>query len=98
MAISQQQVEHIARLARLELNQEELLRVGEQMGRILDYVEQLEQLNTDGIEPASHALPLANVSRQDRIVNKLDFEAIFQNAPEQEGHFFRVPQIMSEEV
>ena len=98
MSISQQQVEHIARLSRLALSPEELSRVAEQMGRILEYVEQLGQLNTEGVEPASHALPLANVTREDHIVHRLNAEEIFQNAPDPEGAFFRVPQIMSEEV
>ncbi|MEZ0374755.1 MAG: Asp-tRNA(Asn)/Glu-tRNA(Gln) amidotransferase subunit GatC [Candidatus Sericytochromatia bacterium] len=97
MAISQQQVEHIARLARLALEPEELARVGEQMGRILEYVEQLNELDTEGIEPASHALPLCNVLRPDRVVHRLSPEEIFQNAPDLEDAFFRVPQIMSEE-
>lgn len=98
MAISSQQVEHIARLSRLALDADELNRVGEQMGRILEYVEQLNELNTDGVEPASHALPLANIAREDKVCHRLDTQGIFQNAPEQEGDFFRVPQIMSEEA
>lgn len=98
MAISSQQVEHIARLARLALDADQLTRVGEQMGRILEYVEQLNELDTEGVEPASHALPLANVAREDRVCQRLNTQEIFQNAPEQEGDFFRVPQIMSEEV
>lgn len=98
MAISQDQVEHIARLARLALSPAELERVGTQMGRILDYVEQLGQLNTEGVEPASHALPLANVAREDRVEHRLSHAEIFQNAPDAEGEFFRVPQILSEEA
>lgn len=97
MAISSQQVEHIARLARLALSEEERERVGEQMGRILEYVEQLAELDTTQVEPASHALPLLNVAREDQIHQRLTSAQIFQNAPEREGHFFKVPQIMSEE-
>lgn len=98
MAITQQQVEHIARLARLVLSPEELPRYGEQLGRILGYIEQLEQLDTEGVAPASHALPLFNVSRSDEVVHRLSQSEIFQNAPEPEEQFFRVPQIMSEEA
>ncbi|PKL79440.1 MAG: Asp-tRNA(Asn)/Glu-tRNA(Gln) amidotransferase GatCAB subunit C [Candidatus Melainabacteria bacterium HGW-Melainabacteria-1] len=96
-SISQQQVEHIARLARLALAPDEAPRYGEQLERVLSLVEQLEQLDTESVAPASHALPLFNVSREDLISHRLDSSEIFQNAPETEDTFFRVPQIMSEE-
>lgn len=98
MAISQEQVEHVARLARLELNPEELPRLGEKLGQILGYVDQLSKLDTTDVPPASHALPLSNVFREDQAVHRLSTTEIFQNAPDLEGAFFRVPQILSEEA
>lgn len=98
MAISQEQVEHIARLARIELQPEELPHLREQLGQILGYVDQLSELDTSHVSPASHALPLNNVFREDHAEHQLSQTEIFQNAPDLEGEFFRVPQIMSEEV
>lgn len=98
MAISQDQVEHIARLARLELQPEELPGLREQLGKILSYVDQLSKLDTGNISPASHALPLNNVFREDHTDHRLSQTEVFQNAPDLEGAFFRVPQIMSEEI
>jgi aspartyl-tRNA(Asn)/glutamyl-tRNA(Gln) amidotransferase subunit C len=98
MEISQQQVKHIAQLARLELTPEEGQKVAAQMGRILEYVAQLNELVTEGVEPASHALPLTNVVRADKAINKLSAEEIFANAPDIEDLYFRVPQILSDEA
>ena len=89
MAITQQQVEHIARLSRLSLSPEELPRYGEQLGRILGYIEQLGELDTEGVEPASHALPLVNVARADQVreydLAELRFEARSQFRAERAG-------------
>ena len=96
MSLTVDQVEHVARLARLELSPEEKERFTYQLNDILQYVEKLQQLETDGIEPTAHAIPLQNVFRKDKIRPSFSREDILANAPDREGDFFRVPQIMEE--
>lgn len=98
MSISTEQVQHIARLARLSLEPQEFARYAQQLDQILNYVNQLNELETSNIEPASHALPFMNVFRADQVQQVLSVQEVFQNAPEQEDHFFRVPQILSGEA
>lgn len=96
MSIDLQEVKHIAILARLDLSNAEIPLYAKQLSKILDYVEQLKDLNTDNIEPTSHILNLSNVFRNDEIHHELNQKQVFQNAPEQEDNFFKVPQIMGE--
>lgn len=96
MSISSEEVSHIAHLARLELSHDEVPRYAEQLSKILDYVEQLKQLNTEGVEPTSHALDVNNVFREDVVQHRLTEQQVFQNAPEREDHYFKVPQIMED--
>jgi aspartyl-tRNA(Asn)/glutamyl-tRNA(Gln) amidotransferase subunit C len=84
---------HIARLSRLQLSEQELQSFGQNLGDILTYVEQLNELDTTGIEPASHALPIFNVVRPDMIEHTLDEAGVFANAPDREDDFFRVPRM-----
>lgn len=84
---------HIARLSRLQLSEQELQSFGQNLGDILTYVEQLNELDTTGIEPASHALPIFNVVRPDQVEHTLDEAGVFANAPDREEDFFRVPRM-----
>lgn len=96
MALTNQEVEQVARLARLELSTEEKERFTHQLNDILTYVEKLKELDTSGVEPTAHAIPLRNVFREDKVRPSLDREAVLANAPAREEVFFKVPQIMEE--
>ena len=98
MSIPKEQVLHIARLSRLKLSETETDAYQEQMGQILEYVQQLESLDTESVEPSSHILDLENVTRPDRVDLKLSAQEVFMNAPDSEDDFFRVPQILSPEA
>jgi aspartyl-tRNA(Asn)/glutamyl-tRNA(Gln) amidotransferase subunit C len=94
MNISLKDVEHVAKLARLELSDEEKQVFTEQLNNILKYAEQLNSLDTEGIEPTSHAMPLLNVMREDENHTSLPLEKVFLNAPEEEEGQFKVPAVL----
>ncbi|QGQ94506.1 Asp-tRNA(Asn)/Glu-tRNA(Gln) amidotransferase subunit GatC [Paenibacillus psychroresistens] len=94
MSISLKDVEHVAKLARLELSDEEKQVFTEQLNNILKYAEQLNGLDTEGIEPTSHAMPLLNVMREDINHTSLPLEKVFLNAPEEEEGQFKVPAVL----
>jgi aspartyl-tRNA(Asn)/glutamyl-tRNA(Gln) amidotransferase subunit C len=90
------EVEHVARLARLALDADEKERMRSQLDAILGYVEQLRRVNTDGVEPTAHVLPLVNVLRDDEVRPSYPVEAMLANAPDAQGGQFRVPRILEE--
>ena len=92
--ISAAQVEHVAQLARLALTGEETQRFTEQLNAILSYMEQLNEVPTDGVEPTAHVLDLVNVLRDDTAHQTLTVDAALANAPETTQHFFVVPRIV----
>ncbi|HSE92057.1 MAG TPA: Asp-tRNA(Asn)/Glu-tRNA(Gln) amidotransferase subunit GatC [Methylomirabilota bacterium] len=94
--IDDEDVEHVARLARLALSAAEKARMREQLARILQYIEKLKELDVEGVEPTSHAVPLVNVMRDDRIVPGLPRMAMLANAPDPVGEFVRVPRIIED--
>ena len=94
--ISRPDVEHVARLARLALDDAELERMREQLNGILGYIDKLRALDTTGVEPTSHAVPLVNVMRDDATRPCLSPDEALANAPERSGQFFRVPKIIEE--
>ena len=91
--ISTKHVEHVAKLARLELTEEETEKYSKQLGEILKYVEQMNEVDTTGIEPMPHALPVYNVMREDEVKYEQTKEELMANAPYEENGFFRVPKI-----
>jgi aspartyl-tRNA(Asn)/glutamyl-tRNA(Gln) amidotransferase subunit C len=94
MKLNRDDVLYVARLAKLTLSEEETDRLASQMGQILTYVEQLNQLRTEGIEPTSHAIQLENVFRDDRNTPSLSPERALENAPGRENGFFKVPKVI----
>ncbi|QJD84311.1 Asp-tRNA(Asn)/Glu-tRNA(Gln) amidotransferase subunit GatC [Cohnella herbarum] len=94
MSITIKEVEHVANLARLELSDAEKEQFAGQLNAILKYAEKLNQLNTDGIEPTSHVLPLANVMREDVVKPSWPIEKVLLNAPEEEDGQFKVPAVL----
>ena len=94
MKITRAEVEHVARLARLELTDGELDTFTGQMDAILAYVEKLNALDTEGIVPTSHAVPMENAFRADCPVDSIGVEAALANAPQRAESFFRVPKVI----
>ncbi|MDA8229087.1 MAG: Asp-tRNA(Asn)/Glu-tRNA(Gln) amidotransferase subunit GatC [Desulfitobacterium hafniense] len=94
MRISKEQVEHVALLSRLELNEKEIETFTEQLNSILEYAEMLQKLDTDDINPTSHAVPISNVLREDEVHESLNRDKVLQNAPDAEDGFFKVPRIV----
>jgi aspartyl-tRNA(Asn)/glutamyl-tRNA(Gln) amidotransferase subunit C len=96
VAISRKDVDHVARLARLALTDEEKERYTAQLGSILTYIEKLNQLKTDNVTPTTHVLPVANVWREDRAETGTlgSPEELLKNAPEREGPFFKVKKVI----
>ena len=91
MAISREEVRHVARLARLELSEDELERFGGQLDAILEAVGKVAELDLTGVEPTAHPLDLANVWGDDEPHPSLPVEEALANAPDSEDTFFRVP-------
>jgi aspartyl-tRNA(Asn)/glutamyl-tRNA(Gln) amidotransferase subunit C len=94
MSITIKDVEHVAKLARLDLKDNEKQQFTEQLNAILKYAEQLEQLNTDNVPPTSHAMPLVNVMRKDEAKPSLPLEKVMLNAPDEEDGQFKVPAVL----
>ncbi|MEM9486827.1 MAG: Asp-tRNA(Asn)/Glu-tRNA(Gln) amidotransferase subunit GatC [Cyanobacteria bacterium P01_F01_bin.116] len=92
--IDLEQVRKVALLARLDLTKEEEQQFTEQLNGILDYVNQLNELNTENIEPTTRAIELSNITRQDELTPFESRESILENAPEREDDFFKVPKIL----
>lgn len=92
--ISRAEVEHVAKLARLELVEDEILAYTEQLNSILEYAAMLEKLDTEDITPTAHAVPIYNVLREDEVKPSLEREKALANAPETEDGFFKVPKIV----
>lgn len=95
--ISRDQVAHIAALARLRLTDDETDQMAHDLGAILDYVASLEELDTAGIEPTAHAIPLATPLRPDEAVPGIDPALAVANAPQSEGSAFVVPKVIDAE-
>jgi aspartyl-tRNA(Asn)/glutamyl-tRNA(Gln) amidotransferase subunit C len=94
--IDRKDVEHVARLARLALTEAEIEKMRAQLNGILTYIEKLNALQTDGVEPTSHAVPMVNVMRDDEPGPCLPREEALANAPDRAGEFFRVPRIIED--
>jgi aspartyl-tRNA(Asn)/glutamyl-tRNA(Gln) amidotransferase subunit C len=92
--ITIQEVEHVANLARLVFDEEEKKKLAGQLGRILDYIEQLNELDTENVEPTSHVIPMKNVVRPDVIRPSLTRDDAIANAPSDVDGLFEVPKIV----
>lgn len=89
-------IEKVAQLARLNLKPEEKSRLQKDLDSILDYVAQLNELDTKEVEPTSHALNLENVFRKDAVKSWPVCDEVLKHAPKVEGHFFKVPKVIEE--
>jgi aspartyl-tRNA(Asn)/glutamyl-tRNA(Gln) amidotransferase subunit C len=94
--ITLKDVEHVARLARLELGDEDKARMRRELDGILSYIDKLRALDTEDVEPTSHAVPVTNVMRDDLVQPSFPQSDMLANAPDRSGDFFRVPKIIEE--
>jgi len=94
--INRQQVEKVAHLSRLDLTEQELELFSGQLSAIVEYIQKLNELKTDDVEPLAHCLPIHNVFRQDTVRPSLNVEKALENAPDRVDDFFKVPQILED--
>ena len=93
--IDEKTVKHVALLSRLSLDEKELQTYSKQLTSILSYISKLNEIDTEGVPPTSHALStLKNIYRKDILKSSLKAEDALRNAPSREGDFFKVPQII----
>jgi aspartyl-tRNA(Asn)/glutamyl-tRNA(Gln) amidotransferase subunit C len=92
MKITKQTVQYVAALAKLTVSEEEEQKVAIELDHILDYIETMNELDTQGIEPMSHVLPVKNVFREDIVTNEDHREQLLKNAPKQKDGSFSVPK------
>ncbi|MDQ4065611.1 MAG: Asp-tRNA(Asn)/Glu-tRNA(Gln) amidotransferase subunit GatC [Actinomycetota bacterium] len=96
MPIDRAAVDHVARLARLDLSEDERARMQTELGQILDYAEALQRIDLDGVEPTSHSIEIRNVLRPDEVTPSLDQDEVLAMAPAPEDGRFRVPRIIED--
>lgn len=92
-----EQVRQVAKLSRLDLNENEMAQFASQLSAILEYVEKINQLDTANVEPLAHCLPINNCLRPDEIKPSLGTEKTLSNAPDKDEQFFIVPKILEGE-
>ncbi|MBC7853785.1 MAG: Asp-tRNA(Asn)/Glu-tRNA(Gln) amidotransferase subunit GatC [Pirellulaceae bacterium] len=96
MSLTRADVEKVSLLGRLRLSDAELDKMTEQMGRIVGYIEQLSELNTDNVQPMAHAQEMQNVFAEDTLGASLRREAALANAPKKDAECYRVPAVLGE--
>lgn len=94
MQITRKDVEQVALLSRLEIAEADAERFTGQLNAILEYIAVLNKVDTEGVEPTAHVMPLKNVMRPDAVHSSLERELALFNAPEQEDGYFKVPKII----
>ncbi len=93
--VTLKEVEHIAELARLKFSKDELQNFTHQLNQILKYVEKLNELDTENVEPLSHPVEGYNIFREDKIKPSISREFALKNAPDSDGEFFKVPKVIN---
>ncbi len=94
--LTEQDVRQVAKLARLNCSEKEIKEFTGQLGDILGYIDQLGQVNTEGVEPLAHSLPVSNVFREDVVRPSLSNDQALKNAPQRDGEYFAVPKVLGE--
>lgn len=94
--LDREQVHKVATLARLALTEDEEERFTTQLGSILEYFEQLNELDTENVQPTARAIDVSNVTRQDSLDTWQERESILECAPDRDGDFFKVPKILND--
>jgi len=96
MSVTKKEVEHIAELAQLKFNNEELESLSLQMNEILNYIDKLNELDTENVEPLSHPVENINVFRNDELKQSISKEDALRNSPERTEDFFKVPKVINQ--
>lgn len=94
--IDQKQVRKVAKLSRLDLSEDEVQEFTGQLGAIIEYVEKMNELDTDNVEPLAHCLPVSNVFREDSVRESIGTDKALANAPDRDDSFFKVPKILDD--
>jgi aspartyl-tRNA(Asn)/glutamyl-tRNA(Gln) amidotransferase subunit C len=96
MQLSKEEIQHIAKLARLDLTDAELEKYGSQLSSVLSYIDQLKEVDVKGVEPTAQVSGLTNVTRQDvaRDWDEKEVEEALRDAPEKEGRFIKVKRVI----
>ena len=94
--IDEAQVRKVAKLARLQLDDAEVAQFSTDLSSIVEYIEKLNELDTDSVEPLAHCLPVHNVFRDDVVKPSLTVEQVLANAPQRADDFFKVPKILDD--
>lgn len=94
--LTEDQVRQVAKLARLNCTEDEIAAFTRQLGEILNYVAQLEKLDTSGVEPLAHCLAIQNVFREDVVAASLSSDQALENAPRRRGGFFELPKVLTD--
>jgi aspartyl-tRNA(Asn)/glutamyl-tRNA(Gln) amidotransferase subunit C len=94
--IDQELVKKVAHLARLELPEAEVAQLTTQLGSIIDYFEQLAELDVSNVQPTTRAIDVSNITRPDQLQISVERESMLAIAPDQDGDFFRVPKILND--
>lgn len=94
MSITLADVRRVATLARLRLTAAEEAELTQQLGKIIDFVDQLSQVDTNDVAPLAHTIDIVNAFREDRVTNRPDPDALLANAPAKDESFFQVPKIL----
>lgn len=95
MSVTRKDVEYIAELSRLKFDEKELNNLTEDLNEILTYIDKLNELNTDNIEPLSHPIEGTNAFREDLVKPSISTEDALKNAPDRDESFFKVPKVIS---
>ena len=92
MKITEETIRYVAALAKLNVSDEEKIKVAKDLDHILEYIETMNELDTEGVEPMSHVLPVKNVFREDVVTNQNNRDQLIKNAPKQKDGCFAVPK------
>ncbi len=95
MSVTKKDVEYIAELARLKFNEDEFQSYTKQLNQILEYVEKLNELDTENVKPLSHPVEGSNVFREDKVKASVNRDDALKNAPDKNEEFFKVPKVIS---
>jgi aspartyl-tRNA(Asn)/glutamyl-tRNA(Gln) amidotransferase subunit C len=94
MQINQQLIDKIAHLARLEFNNDEKIRIEQDLNRILSFIETLNEVDTSSVEPLIYMSDEVNVLRKDEVIREISHEEALKNAPKKDSDYFRVPKVI----
>ncbi|EOD00303.1 Asp-tRNA(Asn)/Glu-tRNA(Gln) amidotransferase subunit GatC [Caldisalinibacter kiritimatiensis] len=94
MAITKEDVKHVAKLSRLEFSEDEIQDFTEKFASVLEYVDKLKEVDTKGVEPTYHPHPVKNVMREDVVKESLSREKALSNAPDKQNGYFKIPKVL----